>query len=56
MRLIVRAGHYSLSTRSLLELLPYLKSNYPDEILECTICLDVRNTLFLSLSLFYLTG
>ncbi|PPQ86853.1 hypothetical protein CVT25_012572 [Psilocybe cyanescens] len=36
-----KAGHYSLSTRSLLELLPYLKSNYPDEILECTICLDI---------------
>jgi len=34
-------GRYSLSTRSLLELLPYLKSTYPDDILECTICMEV---------------
>jgi len=34
-------GRYLLSTRSLLELLPYLKSNYPDEILECTICMEL---------------
>ncbi|EPQ58234.1 hypothetical protein GLOTRDRAFT_35587 [Gloeophyllum trabeum ATCC 11539] len=34
-------GRYSLSTRSLLELLPYLKSTYPDEVLECTICLEI---------------
>ena len=37
-----RRGRYSLSTRTLLELLPYLKSNYPDECLECTICMEVR--------------
>ncbi|KAF9483921.1 hypothetical protein BDN70DRAFT_873327 [Pholiota conissans] len=36
-----KKGRYSLSTRSLLELLPYLKSNYPDEIVECTICFDI---------------
>lgn len=40
-----RKGRYSLSTRSILELLPYLKSTYPEEILECTICLDVRPLL-----------
>jgi len=34
-------GRYSLSTRSLLELLPYLKSTYPDEVIECTICLEI---------------
>ncbi|KAJ3513654.1 hypothetical protein NLJ89_g2832 [Agrocybe chaxingu] len=31
-------GRYSLSTRSLLELFPYLKSNYPEEILEHQAC------------------
>jgi non-structural maintenance of chromosomes element 1 len=36
-----RRGRYSLSTRALLELLPYLKTTYPDEILECTICMEV---------------
>ncbi|TFK42659.1 Nse1 non-SMC component of SMC5-6 complex-domain-containing protein [Crucibulum laeve] len=36
-----KRGRYSLSTRSLLELLPYLKSTYPDELLECTICMEV---------------
>jgi hypothetical protein len=35
-----KRGRYSLSTRSLLELLPYLKSNYPEECLECTICME----------------
>jgi len=35
-------GRYSLSARSLLELLSYLKSSYPDDILECTICTEVR--------------
>lgn len=36
-----KRGRYSLSTRSLLELSPYLKSNYPDECLECTICMEI---------------
>lgn len=35
-------GRYSLSARSLLELLSYLKSSYPEDILECTICTEVR--------------
>ncbi|KAI0065436.1 hypothetical protein BV25DRAFT_1880277 [Artomyces pyxidatus] len=34
-------GRYSLATRTLLELLPYLKSTYPDEILECVICYEI---------------
>ena len=37
-----RKGRFSLSPRALLELQPYLKSTYPDEILECTICYEVR--------------
>ncbi|KAF9227549.1 hypothetical protein BS17DRAFT_805986 [Gyrodon lividus] len=36
-----KRGRYSLSTRTLLELLPYLKSTYPEECLECTICLEI---------------
>ncbi|KAF8557236.1 hypothetical protein OG21DRAFT_1505435 [Imleria badia] len=36
-----KRARYSLSTRALLELLPYLKSNYPEECLECTICLEI---------------
>ncbi|KAI6045378.1 Nse1 non-SMC component of SMC5-6 complex-domain-containing protein [Pisolithus marmoratus] len=36
-----KRGRYSLSTRALLELSPYLKSNYPDECLECTICMEI---------------
>ncbi|KAF8201687.1 Nse1 non-SMC component of SMC5-6 complex-domain-containing protein [Pholiota molesta] len=36
-----KKGRYSLSTRSILELLPYLKSTYPEEIIECTICLEI---------------
>ncbi|KAG5353981.1 hypothetical protein C0989_011469 [Termitomyces sp. Mn162] len=38
-----RRGRYSLSTRSLLELSPYLKTTYPEELIECTICLEVRH-------------
>ncbi|KDQ18033.1 hypothetical protein BOTBODRAFT_29347 [Botryobasidium botryosum FD-172 SS1] len=34
-------GRYSLSGRSLLELLPYLKSTYDEDMLECTLCLEV---------------
>ncbi|KAJ7905428.1 Nse1 non-SMC component of SMC5-6 complex-domain-containing protein [Mycena olivaceomarginata] len=36
-----KRGRYSLSTRALLELQPYLKSTYPDEIIECLICLGM---------------
>ncbi|KAH9079476.1 hypothetical protein EDB83DRAFT_2503914 [Lactarius deliciosus] len=36
-----KKGRFSLSSRSLLELQPYLKSTYPDEILECTICFEI---------------
>ncbi|KAF8136697.1 Nse1 non-SMC component of SMC5-6 complex-domain-containing protein [Boletus edulis] len=36
-----KRARYSLSTRALLELLPYLKSNYPEDCLECTICMEV---------------
>ena len=37
-----RRGRYCISTRTLLELLPYLKTNYPDECNECLICYEVR--------------
>ncbi|KAJ3763459.1 Nse1 non-SMC component of SMC5-6 complex-domain-containing protein [Lentinula raphanica] len=33
-----KRGRYSLGPRSLLELSPYLKSTYAEEIIECTIC------------------
>jgi len=36
-----KKGRYSLSPRSLLELQPYLKSTYPDEVLDCTICFEI---------------
>ncbi|KAJ7109307.1 Nse1 non-SMC component of SMC5-6 complex-domain-containing protein [Mycena epipterygia] len=36
-----KSGRYSLSTRALLELQPYLKSTYPDEVLECVICFEI---------------
>ncbi|KAJ7774760.1 Nse1 non-SMC component of SMC5-6 complex-domain-containing protein [Mycena metata] len=36
-----KRGRYSLSTRALLELKPYLESTYADEVLECTICSDI---------------
>ncbi|KAG0705886.1 Nse1 non-SMC component of SMC5-6 complex-domain-containing protein [Suillus ampliporus] len=36
-----RRGRYSLSTRTLLELLPYLKNAYPEECLECVICYEI---------------
>ncbi|KAF8212303.1 Nse1 non-SMC component of SMC5-6 complex-domain-containing protein [Mycena galopus ATCC 62051] len=36
-----KRGRYSLSARALLELEPYLKSTYPDELLECVICSDI---------------
>ncbi|KAJ7273649.1 Nse1 non-SMC component of SMC5-6 complex-domain-containing protein [Mycena haematopus] len=41
----VTAGHprgrYSLSARALLELEPYLKSTYSDELIECVICSEI---------------
>ncbi|KAJ8473266.1 hypothetical protein ONZ45_g16353 [Pleurotus djamor] len=36
-----KQGRYTLSTRSLIELLHYLQSTYPDEIIECTACLEM---------------
>jgi len=36
-----KRGRYSLSTRSLLELQSYLRTTYPDELQECTICLEI---------------
>ncbi|KAF8654195.1 hypothetical protein AX16_003723 [Volvariella volvacea WC 439] len=36
-----KRGRFSLSTRALLELHPYLKSTYPDEVIECTICMEI---------------
>ncbi|KAG5646662.1 hypothetical protein DXG03_002652 [Asterophora parasitica] len=36
-----KRGRYSLSTRSLLELQSYLKSTYPEEYSECTICMAI---------------
>ena len=39
--IFLRLGRYSLASRSLMELQPYLKSTYPDDLLECTICTEV---------------
>ncbi|KAK0210670.1 Nse1 non-SMC component of SMC5-6 complex-domain-containing protein [Desarmillaria ectypa] len=36
-----KRGRYSLSMRTQLELQPYLKNTYPDDILECTICQEM---------------
>jgi len=36
-----KRGRYSLSPRTILELQPYLRSTYPDEILDCTICMEM---------------
>ncbi|EJU05410.1 hypothetical protein DACRYDRAFT_92739 [Dacryopinax primogenitus] len=36
-----KRGRYSLSTRSILELQNYLKSTFEDEVLECTICMEI---------------
>lgn len=38
-----RKGRYSLSTRTILELQQYLRSTYPDEVIDCTICMEVRH-------------
>ncbi|RUS20981.1 Nse1 non-SMC component of SMC5-6 complex-domain-containing protein [Endogone sp. FLAS-F59071] len=36
-----RTGRYSMSTRCLLELQGYLREEYEEDILECTLCLDI---------------
>ncbi|KAF8970774.1 hypothetical protein BGZ46_010387 [Entomortierella lignicola] len=36
-----RAGAYSLSMRSLLELQNFLKETYGDQIQECTLCMEI---------------
>ncbi|TFY81763.1 hypothetical protein EWM64_g2245 [Hericium alpestre] len=36
-----KKGRYSLSTRTLLELQPYIRQTYPDEKLECTVCMEI---------------
>jgi len=36
-----KKGRFSLSPRALLELQPYLKSTYPEEVLDCTICFEI---------------
>ncbi|KAJ7470701.1 Nse1 non-SMC component of SMC5-6 complex-domain-containing protein [Mycena latifolia] len=36
-----KRGRYSLSPRALLELQPYLKSTYPEEVIECVICFEM---------------
>ncbi|KAG7092331.1 hypothetical protein E1B28_008692 [Marasmius oreades] len=36
-----KRGRYSLSPRTLLELYPYIRGTYADELLECTICHEV---------------
>ncbi|KAL0071515.1 hypothetical protein AAF712_001372 [Marasmius tenuissimus] len=36
-----KRGRYSLSPRTLLELYPYMKASYPNELIECTICHEV---------------
>ncbi|KAI0928564.1 hypothetical protein AcW1_005769 [Taiwanofungus camphoratus] len=36
-----KRGRYSLSTRTLIELQPYLRTTYPDQIMECTLCMEM---------------
>lgn len=36
-----RNGRYTLSSRAVMELQPYLKSTYEEEVLECTSCLEI---------------
>ncbi|KAI1795761.1 Nse1 non-SMC component of SMC5-6 complex-domain-containing protein [Ganoderma leucocontextum] len=36
-----RRGRYSLSTRTVLELQIYLRSTYENEVVECTICMEL---------------
>ncbi|KAF9453211.1 hypothetical protein P691DRAFT_695193, partial [Macrolepiota fuliginosa MF-IS2] len=37
-------GRYSLSGRSLLELQPYLQTNYADQIITCSLCEEILTT------------
>lgn len=39
--LMSRKGRYSLTPRSVLELTPYLQSNYPNQMNECGICMGL---------------
>ncbi|KAI0950549.1 hypothetical protein AcV7_008978 [Taiwanofungus camphoratus] len=39
-----KRGRYSLSTRTLIELQPYLRTTYPDQIMECTLCMEVGSS------------
>lgn len=41
-RKLYRRGRISLALRSMLELDTYVQTTYPDERLECTICMTVR--------------
>jgi len=34
-------GRYTLSSRAVMELQPFLKSTYEDEVLECTSCMEI---------------
>ncbi|KAM5533290.1 hypothetical protein V8D89_013067 [Ganoderma adspersum] len=36
-----RRGRYSLSTRTILELQTYLRTTYENEVIECTICMEL---------------
>ncbi|PIL24101.1 hypothetical protein GSI_13853 [Ganoderma sinense ZZ0214-1] len=36
-----RRGRYSLSTRTVLELQTYLRTTYENEVIECTICMEL---------------
>ncbi|KAH8833826.1 hypothetical protein DL96DRAFT_1578514 [Flagelloscypha sp. PMI_526] len=36
-----RRGRYSLSARTVLELESYLKTEFPDEVINCTVCRDM---------------
>lgn len=39
--LFVRDGRYSLAPRTILELNMYFREEYPDEVIDCTICMEV---------------
>ncbi|KAI0797893.1 Nse1 non-SMC component of SMC5-6 complex-domain-containing protein [Abortiporus biennis] len=36
-----KKGRYTLAQRTILELQSYLRSTYPDEVLECTVCFEM---------------
>ncbi|TPX70567.1 hypothetical protein SpCBS45565_g01637 [Spizellomyces sp. 'palustris'] len=42
--LVDRDGLISMSLRTILELQTYLKDQYPDRILECTLCMEIVTT------------